>query len=464
MDEAKMKKSDYKLILEKAKNVLDENHEIYFTKPSNMLYPNQYSWDSCFIAIGYSNYDQERAEQEMINLFQGQWNNGMLPHVVFNKARKTGEFPHRNFWSIPQSKKNSKIYTSGITQPPIHSTTCRIIYENAKDKKKALGFLEYMYPRLLRMHKYFYTVRDPKKEGLVYIRHPWESGIDNSPLWEGIINTFYFQEKNKSKNIAREKAGNNFKNERYKRTDIKKKSFLNQRPSDKDYSFYVHLINIFKENNYDEAKIRKNCPFLVQDVLFNSILNKSNKDLLWIAKKVNEDTKTIQGWIKKTSKAIKKKLWNPRNNIFDDYDMVSKKTIESHSVTGFAPLYSKDCTPKQVKKIHSYIESGCFGGKSKALQLTTYDMKKPEFNKEMYWKGPVWININWLLIQGLINYGYENQAKKILNSSIDLIKTSGFYEYFDPINKKGYGTDNFSWSASLIIDILYKYFGKEISV
>ena len=104
-----MKKGDYKLLLEKAKKVLDRNHEIYFTKPSNSLYPNQYSWDSCFIAIGYSNYDQERAEQEMITLFQGQWKNGMLPHVVYNKARKTGEFPHRNFWNISSPKKPNRL-------------------------------------------------------------------------------------------------------------------------------------------------------------------------------------------------------------------------------------------------------------------------------------------------------------------------------------------------------------------
>ena len=451
-----MKNNEYKFILEKAKKVLDKNHEVYFTKPSGVLYPNQYSWDSCFVAIGYLNYDQERAEQEMINLFQGQWKNGMLPHVIFNKLKKTGEFPHRDFWEIPTSKKNPKIYTSGITQPPIHATACRMIYENAKDKNKSLKFLKYIYPKLLRMHKYFYSVRDPKKEGLVYIRHPWESGTDNSPLWDGIINAFQFHEKNR--------CGDEFKDSRYKRTDIKKRAFVNQRPTDREYDFFVHLLNIFKKLKYDESKIRRVCPFLVQDALFNSILNRSNKDLIWIAKKLKEDSSLIEEWTKKTSKVLRKKLWNPRNNIFDDYDLVSKKLIESHSATGFGPLYSGDCTKKQASGIHSYIASGCFGGKSKVSQLTTYDMKKPEFNKDMYWKGPVWLNINWMLAQGLKNYGYEIDFKKLINSSVDLVKGSGFYEYFDPLTKKGCGVDNFSWSASLTIDILHRYFGDKIGI
>src|SRR5919107_5470855 len=28
------------------------------------------------------------------------------------------------------------------------------------------------------------TGRDPEGEGLVYIRRPWESGMDNSPVWD----------------------------------------------------------------------------------------------------------------------------------------------------------------------------------------------------------------------------------------------------------------------------------------
>lgn len=440
-----MKKEDYKLLLEEAKKVLEKNHEVYFTKPSSTLYPNQYNWDSGFIAIGYSNYDQERAEQEIITLFQGQWRNGMLPHVVYNKARKTGAFPNREFWKISSTKESTKTHTSGITQPPIHATACKIICENAKDKDKAMGFLEYIYPRLLKCHQYLYNKRDPKKEGLVYIRHPWESGIDNSPLWDGIINTIHLDKPIK-----------------YKRTDIKQKVPLKQRPTNKEYDTYVRLIELFKKNKYDEKIIFKKCPFIVQDALFNSILNRANKDLLWIAKKVGEPRKKIKEWIKTTSNAIKEKLWDPRDNIFDSFNMISKKRIASHSVTGFAPLYSQDCTRKQARKIYSYIESGCFGKKNKIMHLPTWDTKRKEFRKFNYWRGPVWINTNWIIAQGLLNYKYKKKAATIIRDSIELVNKSGFYEYFDPFTKKGYGSKKFSWTAALTIEMLYNHFKEQI--
>ena len=42
-----------------------------------------------------------------------------------------------------------------------------------------------MYPQLKRLHDYYFTCRDPRDEGLVCIVHPWESGLDNSPIWVG---------------------------------------------------------------------------------------------------------------------------------------------------------------------------------------------------------------------------------------------------------------------------------------
>jgi hypothetical protein len=56
---------------------------------SATLYPHQWSWDSCFIAIGNSYFDTDRSMKELEYLFDAQWKNGMIPHVVFNEKEKT---------------------------------------------------------------------------------------------------------------------------------------------------------------------------------------------------------------------------------------------------------------------------------------------------------------------------------------------------------------------------------------
>ncbi len=435
----KIKKGERKKLIEESKKVLKQNHEVYFTKPSPTLYPNQYSWDSGFISIGYSHYDQEKAEQELITLFQGQWKNGMLPHVVYNKTRKTGEFPHRKFWKISLSKNSTSLHTSGITQPPIHATACKTIYQNAKDKERALGFLEYMYPRLLDYHQYLYNYRDPENEGLVYIRHPWESGMDNSPLWDGIINIIHFGKEIK-----------------YKRSDTRHKIPLLQRPTKKEYDVYIRLIERFKKSKYDEKMIYKKSPFIVQNVLFNSVLNKSNKDLLWISKKVDGPKSQIKKWITKTTNSINKKLWNRNEKFFNDFNVVSNKKVHGFASSGFMPLYSEDCNKKQAKELVKLLSSKAFKEKRKSFLIPSWDIRRDEFKKYNYWRGPIWININWFISKGLSKYGFKNKSEDIRKNSIELVKKSGFHEYFDPFTGEGYGTKKFSWTASLLIDFLFK--------
>ena len=51
------------------------------------LYPHQWLWDSCFIAIGLRHLDPERAAEEVANLIRGQWANGMIPNMIFNPGR-----------------------------------------------------------------------------------------------------------------------------------------------------------------------------------------------------------------------------------------------------------------------------------------------------------------------------------------------------------------------------------------
>jgi hypothetical protein len=49
--------SDFQLYLKKARAVLEKNWMGDYTRPSSLLYPHQWSWDSGFIAIGYSTYE-----------------------------------------------------------------------------------------------------------------------------------------------------------------------------------------------------------------------------------------------------------------------------------------------------------------------------------------------------------------------------------------------------------------------
>jgi glycogen debranching enzyme len=78
----------------------------------------------------------------------------------------------------------------------------------------------------------------------------------------------------------------------------------------------------------------------------------------------------------------------------------------------------------------------------------------PWFNPKLYWQGPTWVNINWLIIDGLRRYGFKDHANALTESTLEMVTKAGCYEYFNPLNGAPYGGANFSWTAALAIDLL----------
>ena len=78
------------------------------------LYPFQWNWDSAFVAMGFATFDLSRAYRELERLVEGQWDDGMIPHIVFHA-------PERHLFPGPGRVGHERIRspTSGITQPPV---------------------------------------------------------------------------------------------------------------------------------------------------------------------------------------------------------------------------------------------------------------------------------------------------------------------------------------------------------
>merc|ERR1711991_606966 len=115
------------------------------------------------IALGYSYFNLNFALGEISTLLKGQWKDGMVPHILFHN-KNTNYYPNYSVWNC-----GNKISSSGITQPPIMTSLLKEIK---------------IVKNLNKYHEWFIKFRDPKKTGLVSILHPWESGYDNSPLWD----------------------------------------------------------------------------------------------------------------------------------------------------------------------------------------------------------------------------------------------------------------------------------------
>ncbi len=434
------RKEEKKLItlIRRAREVLDRNWQGNYTAPSVKQYPHQWSWDSGFIAIGYSYFDEERAKRELLSLLRAQWADGMVPHIRYNPAYSE-YFPNASFWRPLPGYAPKGVDTSCIIQPPLLTIGALYFYNNAVDMEEAKRFLSYIYPMLLNFHRFLYRERDPHRDGLIAMVHPWESGQDDSPAWRDILRGIPIPQ---GYAIT------------YRRKDI-----INvppdERPEDELYERYVYLIELFKEYGYQQHQMVKDSPFLVYDVLFNSLLCRANECLVEIGRIVEQDTREPKEYLASTRKAIEKVLWNEEAGMYFSYNLRSQVQIEKPTAASFSPLFAGVPAHEQAERLYRYIDRVCQCGMEEANSaVPSYPRCEEDFRSDRYWMGPVWANMNWIVYDGLRKYGYTHKALEMKESMLELIKRYGFYEYFDPIEKKGCGIDSFSWTAALTIALV----------
>ena len=67
---------------------------------------------------------------------------------------------------------------------PSPASRCGGSSTRAADRPRAAERARALLPKIDAWHRWFYENRDPEREGLVAIIHPWESGRDNSIDWD----------------------------------------------------------------------------------------------------------------------------------------------------------------------------------------------------------------------------------------------------------------------------------------
>ena len=420
--------------LQSAQNILRMNDMGVFTKPGPHQYPHQWNWDSAVIALGLSHFDLPRALGEIRSLLKGQWKDGMVAHITYHKGR-SDYFPDPDFWQTSGSPNAPQVPTSGLTQPPLLASVLRAIH----GRTPVLEFIREVYPALLRWHRWFHTQRDADGTRLACLVHPWESGTDNSPRWLNAI----------ARITPKELPV-------YQRRDTVHVSG-EQRPHKEDYDRFIHLVNIFRNNRYDSAVILAQSPFLVQDILTNSILYRADRDLRELALMIGEGVDEIESWMHSVHDAFNARFWDEAAGLYYDYDMRVGKPLRVNTEMTFLPLYAGLASQAQADRLvadHLLKPAEYAPGQQVRFWVTSASQTEPAWEARRYWRGPVWIITNWLIADGLKSYGYPEISAAIRRDSLQLLRETGFWEYFDASDGSGCGSPDFSWSAALAIELL----------
>ncbi|HSW66343.1 MAG TPA: trehalase family glycosidase [Bacillota bacterium] len=431
-------------LLAAAKDVLKRNDKGLYTMPAPGLYPHQWLWDSCFIAIGLRNYDVERAKMEVLSLIRGQWSNGMLPHIIFSKGH---EFRRdQNFWHSQISPfAPDGVATSGITQPPMLAEAIVRIGQKLPVVERRSWYRQ-VWPALLAYHQWLFTERDPHGEGLTLQIHPWETGLDNTPPWMSEMHDHLLPWWIRVLQATH--------------LDVVVGWFRRDshvEPRGKRYST-VDALTMFdaqrrlKRKSYNIQHILDHSLFAIEDLAFNSIFIRANQHLLDIARSIRADVPPELAERIALSQKTFEELWDPYTASYYSRDFITHRLLKEPSVASLLPLYAGCISKERAEVLVKSLENEHTFGP--AYPVPSTPLNSPWFKPDGYWQGPTWFNTNWLVIDGLRRYGYKDHAAALTDIMRELIENQGCREYFNPLDGSGHGARDFSWTAALIVDLL----------
>jgi hypothetical protein len=412
-------------LTERARAILRTNDRGGYAVPTARLYPFQWNWDSGFVAMGWATFDEARAWQELQYLLRGQWEDGLVPQIVFH-APSDDYFPGPDIWGIARDPP-----TSGIVQPPILAVAMRRLLERARDRRLAETQAAALYPRALAWHRWWERARDPARTGLVATLHPWETGMDNSPAWDAAL--------------ARVPATT--------RTEIRRRDTAHVdaafRPRGEEYQRFIHLVELFRDAAWQPARMLEASPFKIVDIGTNAILLRAERDLLALAGRFGTPAERdeIATRITRMERAMAT-LWDDTAGLYTSRDLVSGEMIGVPTSAALLPLFAGGVPAERAARMASVLRS--WGGGARYLVPST-DPSWPAFDAVRYWRGPVWAVVNWMIADGLTRHGIAGLAARVREDTMALISAAGFSEYFDPLSGGGIGGGDFSWTAAIAL-------------
>ena len=131
---------------------------------------------------------------------------------------------------------------------------------------------------------------------------------------------------------------------------------------------------------------------------------------------------------------IQTKLWSPTAQFFMDYDVEWNHASSILASSGFMPLVCGAATSAQAAALVAHLKNPSTFGT--AFPVPSVAACHTDCYAKDMWRGPTWINMNWLIARGLDRYGYYAEAAQLRLRTRQEIETyceahGSIFEFYD---------------------------------
>jgi len=172
-------------------------------------------------------------------------------------------------------------------------------------------------------------------------------------------------------------------------------------------------------------------------------------------------------------KLINKFMWDPKTKFYYHISMADNsftfegKSLKRKELIGFLPMWAHVATKEHAKDLVEELQNPkSFWRKYGIPSLAANDPNySPFVDGCCRWNGPVWLLWNYMVFNGLQNYGYHELAHKVagkmmLAVSTQLKKNHHFWESYSPDYPVQESPPNYIWD-SIMAKVLIETYGKQ---
>ena len=191
----------------------------------------------------------------------------------------------------------------------------------------------------------------------------------------------------------------------------------------------------------------------VEAVDLNSWMVLDAQKLAEMASLLQRPSAEIDAWWREanaTAALMQQRLWDDEAGMFFDLAPQSNASVKVVTPATFFALLPGVATQRQAERMATQLTNA--SSLSTPYPIPVVSRSDPSFAPSTYWRGPTWININFLVVVGLRRYGLTALAQRIRRQTLALVASHDVLrEYYDCINGTGLGAANFMWTGALYV-------------
>ncbi|MGW9632357.1 amylo-alpha-1,6-glucosidase [Agromyces sp. NPDC055520] len=346
--------------------------------PSKIGYVGLWQWDAYFIAVGLRHGDPALAREQLELAFRFPSPDGQLPDVVHEHGvlATSDDLPPGDRETLRRAGSAIADPSAPVplTKPPLAAWALAKVLE----VEEADDWAREQLATIRRSQDWWFAASDLDGDGMPEYAHPYSSGLDDSPIFDGPL------------------------------------------------------------------------PTTAPDL--GAYLVRQDLELARFAERFGDaDAGTHRARAERTL-ALLLDLWDDERALFRA--RAAGADVASDTIVGLMPLLTGSLPEHIVDRLVAALaDERRFAA---PWAIPTVAVSDPDFSPERMWRGPVWVNTNALVIEGLRASGHAGLARDLAERTVALVVHGGGpHEYFNPETgeKARTATTAFGWSAALFIDL-----------